>query len=276
LLSVEVAGDDEGGVVGDVVRVEEVLKLVDGRGLEVLHVADRRPAIAVADESVLEEILEDGAVRLVVAHAPLFGDDLALGFVDVLGDLEAGHAIGLEPQGHLEVLARERVHVDGFVKAGEGVGISADDADALHVLFGGDVGRPAEHHVLEHVRESLSVGPLIARADVIEDAHVHDGGLVQRGVDHVQAVGEGFFGEGDRGEVGLGTDTREKQNWDHGASLHSKLQSGRARQFFIGGPGRSARATVGHRNHAPLPEALQLRLHGRGGGDDDDGHLVRL
>ena len=39
---------------------------------------------------------------------------------------------------------------------------------------GFDVGRAAEHHVLEHVGEALPVGPLVARADVVEHADVDD------------------------------------------------------------------------------------------------------
>ena len=52
--------------------------------------------------------------------------------------------------------------------------------------------------MLEHVGEALAIRPLIAGADVIEHPHVNHRRLVQRRVNHVQAVGQGLLSERDR------------------------------------------------------------------------------
>ena len=57
--------------------------------------------------------------------------------------------------------------------------IAADFADEFHVLLGGHVGRATKHHVLEHVRKALAIGAFVAAADVIEDADMNDGSVVQ-------------------------------------------------------------------------------------------------
>ncbi len=63
-------------------------------------------------------------------------------------------------------------------------------ANQFHVFFGRDVGRAAKHHVLEHVRKALAVGPFIAAAHVVNHAHMNHRRLVQRRVDHAKAVAE--------------------------------------------------------------------------------------
>src|SRR5256885_1912612 len=58
----------------------------------------------------------------------------------------------------------------------------------------------AEHHVLEHVSEPLTIRPLIARADVIDNAQMHHRRGVQRDVENRQTVVEDFAREGNVGE----------------------------------------------------------------------------
>jgi hypothetical protein len=54
---------------------------------------------------------------------------------DLWRDLERGHAVGFEPECELGVVVGDVVVVDGFIKAGVGVGKAADEADELHVLL---------------------------------------------------------------------------------------------------------------------------------------------
>ena len=134
---VDVAGDHENGVVGDVIFVEEGLEFFDFGGFEVFHVADGGPVVGMLFEDGGEEFVEHAAVGLVEAHAPFFGDDLAFGDEDLLGDFEGGHAVGFEPEGEFGVGGGEGLPVDGFVEGGEGVGVAADEADELHMFPAG-------------------------------------------------------------------------------------------------------------------------------------------
>ena len=56
------------------------------------------------------------------------------------------------------------------------------------VRLGLDVLRALEHHVLEQVREAGAARPLVLRADVVPDRHVHDRRRVILGEDHPQPV----------------------------------------------------------------------------------------
>ena len=56
------------------------------------------------------------------------------------------------------------------------------------MLFGLDVLRALEHHVLEEVREAGAARLLVLRADVIPELQVHDRRRVILGQDHRQAV----------------------------------------------------------------------------------------
>ncbi len=208
-FDVDVAGDDEDGVVGDVVGVEEVLQFLGGGGAEVVHVADGGPVVVMFREDFGEHFFPDGAVGLVLAEAPFFGDDEAFGGENFGGDAEAGHAVGFEPEGEFDVGGGDGVDVDGLVEAGVGVGVAADGLDEFHVFFGFHVGGAAEHHVFEHVSEALAIGAFIFGADVVEDFGVDDGRGFHGGVDDLEAVGEGFGFEGDGLGAGEGGEDEE-------------------------------------------------------------------
>src|SRR5689334_14332484 len=93
------------------------------------------------------------------------------------------------------MVCRDGVNISGLIEAGEGVGIAADTVDHLHVDFIRHVRRATKHHVLEHMRETLAAGTLIARTDVIEHADMNHRCCLQRGIDHPQSVIKGFFFE---------------------------------------------------------------------------------
>ena len=89
---------DERRVLRDVVGLVELADVVDRRGLEVRHAADRRVLVRMRGERLVVDDLVQPAVGLVVhAHPALFLHDLALVHERVLVDAERRHAIGLEP-----------------------------------------------------------------------------------------------------------------------------------------------------------------------------------
>ena len=174
-LRVEVADEHERRVVRHVVGAEEVADVVDRRGLEILHAADRRVLVGMDGERLVVDELVQPAVRLVVdAHPPLFLHDLALGLEDVLVDPQRREPIGFEPEHERQVLRRHRLPEHRRVFGRVRVALPADARDPRRMPFGLDVLRALEHHVLEQVREAGPAGPLVLRPDVIPDLRVDD------------------------------------------------------------------------------------------------------
>ena len=89
-----------------------------------------------------------------------------------------------------QILRRQRLPEHRLVVGGVGVALAADRRDHRGVLFGPDVLRALEHHVLEEVREAGAPRLLVLRADVIPDCEVDDRRRVIFGQDHGQPVGQ--------------------------------------------------------------------------------------
>ena len=174
-IGLEVPGDRQHRVVRRVPGREEVSNVVERGGGEVLHRADRRVVVGVPlriDEGL--DALVPVPVRLVVdAPAALVLHDVAL-VVELLQGhrrQQARHAIGLEPQRHLELVAGERVEVVRPIQPGAGVEGAAGRLDEAEVLPLLHVRRALEHHVLEQVREAGLAGLLVLAADVVPEVH---------------------------------------------------------------------------------------------------------
>jgi hypothetical protein len=122
-------------------------------------------------------LLVPGAVRLVVdAPAALVLHDVAL-VVELLlghGGQQARHAIGLEPQGELQLVAGQGLEVVGSVEPGarvQGATGRLHEAEVLALLH---VRRALEHHVLEQVGEARLAGLLVPAADVVPEVDRHE------------------------------------------------------------------------------------------------------
>ena len=93
----DVAGDDDDGVVGRVVAIVEGERIGAVERRHLARPADGRNAVvAVVVERRIHRHAEAGAGAVVDAHAALLQDHLALGQERGIGDLEVGHAVGLE------------------------------------------------------------------------------------------------------------------------------------------------------------------------------------
>ena len=186
---VEIAGDDEHGVLRHVVGLVEVAHVLDARRLEVGHAADHLVLVGVGRERrVVDDLGEASVGRAVDALPALFLHHAALARERRLLDLERGHPIGLEPQRQRQVVRRHRLPVVGRILVGRGVALAADRGDERLVLILGDVLAALEHQVLEEVREPGPAGLLVLRADVVGDADVDDGRRVVLVEDDPQAV----------------------------------------------------------------------------------------
>ena len=111
---------------------------------------------------------------------------------------QEAHAVGLQPEGELQVFRRNVLVVVGAVGRGGAVDAGADFLQRHEVLAVVVLGA-LEHNVLEEVGEAGAVRLLVLRADVVPDV---DGGNRNRAVDvhdQVEAVAQGVLLEGDVG-----------------------------------------------------------------------------
>ena len=123
-----------------------------------------------------EEALLPGAVgRVVDLLATLVQDHVALVVEGGLGEhlAERAHAIRLQPQRQLELVARQGIAVDRRVEAGVGVRAAPRGLHQVEVLALADVRRALEHHVFEEVREAAAPGRLVAGAHRVPQADSH-------------------------------------------------------------------------------------------------------
>ena len=190
---VDVAGQDQHGVVGAVVVTEPVAHGLETGGVQIGHRADGRVAVGVADgEQRLLLGVGGQAIGLVVALALLVLDDAALQIEHLLADLaeQEAHAVALEEQGLLQRRGRDGLEIVGAVEPGGAVQAGgAGGAHGLDVALRGVLGA-AEHQVFEQVGEAGGAGGLVLGADIVPDGHGHDGGLAVLVDDDGQAVVE--------------------------------------------------------------------------------------
>jgi hypothetical protein len=179
-LDVEVAGQHERHVAGDVPAVEVLLHDAQRGALEVLDLAeDVVAAVRVARERAAHE----GAKQLVAGGVHrgvlLLVDGLELG-----GE-QAKHrvfeSVGVDLQPGVDLTGGEGVVIDGLVVAGERV-----DAGAAELA----------EHLVELVRHGERVGLLQGRGDLLVDRRALRGRGVALGVEQLDEAGlqRGLFG----------------------------------------------------------------------------------
>ena len=175
LRHVEVADDGDRRVARHVEHVVEVAHVLDRGRVEIFHAADRRVLVrADGVEGVVENFRQPAERLIVDSQPPLFLDDLALVLERRLVDAQRRHAIGFHPQHQRQVLRRHRLPEHGRVVVRVGVALPADARQHRRVLFGLDVLRALEHHVLEQMGKAGAAGLLVLRSDVIPELDVHD------------------------------------------------------------------------------------------------------
>ena len=142
--------------------------VVDGRGPQVLGIADDAAAVRVRDER--------GAIHQLVEHAVGLGQDALIVFTDHhvargvnvrFGDVERAEPVGFGPQQRLEIIRRDDLVVVGDVVGRKRVVHPADVLGQPVDRLGRGVARPLEHQVLEEVRESGAAGRIVFAADAV-------------------------------------------------------------------------------------------------------------
>ena len=198
LLRVDVADHRQDRVARRVVRAEERARVLQGGRVQVGHRADRGVVVGVALR-VGEggQLLERRAVgHVVVALAALVLDDVPLvlhGLV-VEGGEQRAHAVGLQPEGELQLVGGHGLEVVGALETGGAVERAARALHQFEVAVALDLARALEHQVLEEVSQAGTSLDLVAGTDVVPEAHRRDRGQVVLGEHHAQAVGQAVLG----------------------------------------------------------------------------------
>ena len=249
------------------------MDVLEARGVEVLHRADRRVVVGVAlGEERGVDVDERVAVGLVVVPlALLLLDDVAL-VVEVLlrhGVEEVAVPVGLEPEGELDGPGGDGLEVVGAVEPRRRVEPAALGHQRLEVLAAAHVARALEHQVLEEVREAGATGRLVARPDPDPEVHrdVRDG--VVGAHDDPQPVGQRAAVDGVvQRHGGHPTSARRRPTGGSGsagvlvpgAPAVPFLELGDAADLVVAGVGgdATARRRASRRLHRPAAEDLLL------------------
>src|SRR3984957_12449634 len=175
LLGIEIADDDQRGVVRFVEGVEELADVFDFRAIEIGHAADGGVMVGVLGKGRGAQILFQVTVGLVFdPDATFFFYDFALGFEIFFGNVEAAHAVRFEPQNSFQVIAGESFEKIRGVVSGFRIVEPADGFDDSRMFFSRNMRRALEHQVLEEVRETGAAGQFVFGSHVIPNLEVDD------------------------------------------------------------------------------------------------------
>ena len=210
---IDVTGQHQRGVGGTVIGVEPRLDVVQRGRRQILHRADRFPAVGMTfREAGLLQSLHDAAVGLVLALALFVLDHAALLVQRRLinGSEQMAHAIGFHPQGHVQRRLRHRLEIVGAIQPGGAVHVGgADLLEGLEILAVVVLGL-LEHQMFEQMRETRVPGFLVLGAHVVPHRHRDHRRLGVLVHDHGQAVVELEFFVGNQ-RIGRRRGSAEQQ-----------------------------------------------------------------
>ena len=190
VVGIHVAGDDERGVVRNVVAAVVAVEIVARHRAQVRQPADRRVPIRVGAKGHRRHFLIEQLIGIVLAALELRDDDRALGLAILWLVEPVRHPLGLDEEQLIERVGPRRFEIGRLVDPGVAVPHAAEALDeALH-LVAGNVGRALEVHVLDPVRRPGEAGPFVAGAHAIPAPDRHERSRVDRADEHLQAIVE--------------------------------------------------------------------------------------
>ncbi len=193
VLHVDVTDNGEHGVTRRVVLVEEVLGVVQARGLELMEV----PVAVVGVREGVERDRREGDPREATVgavhdvHTNLFLNHRDLVVQVLPGDPGGTHPVGLEEQGTFQRPGRQKLVVVGVIRMGGPVEGAPGCLHVLRVLGLTDIFAALEHQMFEQVREtgaSFRFGP---ETDVVVDGHGDNRSCAIRSQYNAQTIREG-------------------------------------------------------------------------------------
>src|SRR6516225_3271227 len=174
VIRVDVPGNHYHSIVRSIEAPVESNGIVARQLLHLVSPADHGLAVRMVEEQGGIDLLAKPSARIVLHPLiALLEYDVALRQHDLVGELQASHAISLEPHYRLEVFARHALEERGVVNRSECVLLAAESSDNLRELARGMLRGALEHQVFKQVRQSRLDGRFIGGSDFVPD-HMGD------------------------------------------------------------------------------------------------------
>ena len=203
LCCLKVSDHCDRSVIRPVVGIVELPQLLDRDPLDITPPSDGGVVVRVGDDRGRGHLLIESRSRIVLAALKLVTDHGHLRFTILFSQEQIPHAIGLEFDCQLKMVAWQVLVVIGAVQPGGGV---VDAADPVHqgVEAFSDAGmkvfRALEHQMLKQVGGAGCAGDLIAGSDPVGDhEREHRRGAILEQEDVQVVAGEPVFRDSGHG-----------------------------------------------------------------------------
>ena len=174
LVGLDVAGDDQRGVVRRVPAVIPRLGVADRERFQIAHPADHRMPVGMLLVNRCHHFFVQQCMRLVVgAQAALFHDDPDFPGEIGCGEIQVAHPVGFQLHRQRQFRLVQLLKIGGVVIAGKGVLAPARCRDALGKFACRHAMGALEHQVLQHMRDAGHAGALVHAACLVPDLLHH-------------------------------------------------------------------------------------------------------
>ena len=174
LVGIDIAGDDERGVVRNVEPAIVTVQIVATHGPEIVEPADRGMPVWMCTKRGRGDLGVEELIRIVLAALQLRDDDRPLGFAFRRLEQAVRHPLGLDEEHLIERGAPGRFQVSRLVDPGVAVPHAAKPFDDPLHLLARNVGRALEIHVLDPVRHAREARAFVAGADAVPAPHRYE------------------------------------------------------------------------------------------------------
>ena len=186
----DVAIDEQHGIGGMVVALDEVAGMGRGEALDMLRGAEDIVPEGMASEEEFLEVIENELGGIVLVAVYLLEDDTALLVHLVLGVGAVEDNVSEQFEGARKILLQEGRVDDRLLLVGIGIEVATDILHAVEYVPSATLCGALEEHVLDEVGQTSLVGLLVARAAIDGIATIdHRSG--RRVVYDAQTIGEG-------------------------------------------------------------------------------------
>jgi len=194
---VKIAGNYQGGIVGNIIGRMEFLYILNRRIEQILHLPDDLPTVWMPRRiEIFVHHISAVAVRPVVIVLPL----LILNHILLVGKSFTGygvgeitHPVGFHPQNHFHGIFGNHFIIYCSVFIGSAIQGASRILDLMKKLVLGNILRLLEHHVLKKMGKSRLSGFFPVRSHMVLNGYGNDRITPVHMKDHIQPVSQGIF-----------------------------------------------------------------------------------